>query len=299
MSTCHSGAFPAAQGTSFYPPHNTIVPPPAAQCDTCHNTTHSPAGYTSFLGATFTHPSSIVSPGIPTGPLACATCHNGTYAQTFAQPHVTVNTSTTTCASCHTTALATMSWLGATFIHTSSIVSPSASATGPNACGTCHNGTLAATYVQPHVTVPPSTTCDSCHTTALATLSWLGATFNHTAAGVSSPGPLTGTLACSSCHDGVTAKTYVSPHVVVNNATQTCASCHTTALATQSWLGATFNHQGISSINATSGPNQCASCHNGTRRRLGCHHTSIPRLDRMRLMSYHIAGKLFMVGSVV
>lgn len=265
-STCHTGNSPGVQGTSSYAPHTTIVPPPTAQCDTCHNTTHTAAGYTSFLGATFTHPASVTSPGLTTGPLACATCHNGTYAQTYAQPHVTVNTSTTTCASCHTTALATMSWLGASFIHPSSIVSPSASPTGTNACGTCHNGTSASTYVSPHVAVNTATTkCDSCHTTALATLSWLGASFNHAADGITSTQATSGTNQCASCHNGTTAQTWVAPHVATNASTA-CDSCHTTALSTYSWLGATFNHAaaGITSTQATSGTNQCASCHNGT-----------------------------------
>ncbi len=266
--TCHTGAYVGALGTSFYAPHSTITPGTVPACDTCHTSTNT-ANFTTFLGATFDSPAHIaagvVSPGIPTGKFACATCHNGTTAQTFVQPHVTVNTATTTCASCHTNSLTTMSWLGATFIHPPTVVSPSASATGVNACGTCHNGTLAQTYVAPHVTVNINTTkCDSCHTTALSTMSWLGATFNHTAQGITSTGAITGTNACSTCHNGTTAQTYVQPHAIINTGTTACDSCHTTAMATYSWLGATFNHPAGVGGTVNNGPNAgpaCMSCH--------------------------------------
>ncbi len=258
-STCHTGAYPNVQGTSAFPTHGSIVPPPTPQCDTCHTAANT-GGYTTFLGAAFTHPSTVVSPSAsPTGVNACATCHNGVLAQTFVAPHVAINTATTTCDSCHTTALSTLSWLGAIFKHPTTVVSPSAGSTGPNACATCHNGVTAQTYVPPHVSFAAATTCDSCHTTALSTASWLGAAIVHTSF-VGYPAP------CANCHNGVTATGKPSTHLVTTSA---CDSCHTTALATLSWLGATgVNHAAspftAGSVTVTTATGNCALCHNGT-----------------------------------
>ena len=210
--TCHNGAYVGALGTSYYPPHSTITPGNVPACNTSCHTAATTSNFTTFKGATFDTPAhisvGIISPAAsPTGKLACATCHNGTTAQTFVQPHVTVNTSTTSCDTCHTNSLNSMSWLGATYIHPSSIVSPSASASGVNACASCHDGILAQTYGPSHYAVNKTTTkCDSCHTTALSSLSWLGAQFNHAAAGISSTkttGTAVGTNACASCHIAV------------------------------------------------------------------------------------------------
>ena len=243
--TCHTGVYPGVQGTSFLPSHNTFVPLPAPVCSTCHT------NFTTFLGATYTHSGSVVSPGSPTGPYACATCHNGATAKTYTPPHVAVNTATTSCASCHSTALATSSWLGAVFVHPSTVVN-GGSPTGPDACATCHNGVTAKTYGPTHAVVnKATTTCDSCHTTALATSSWLGAAIVHTSF-VGYPAP------CANCHNGANATGKPATHLLTS---MPCDSCHTTALSTLSWLGASgVNHAALSPPAA----GRCQNCHNGS-----------------------------------
>jgi hypothetical protein len=106
-------------------------------------------------------------------------------------------------------------------------------------CASCHNGSIAQGEGPTH----PSTShaCQACHTV----MSWNPPrTVDHTQI------PLAVAGFCIICHNGVQASGKPSNHVPTN---LECGDCHLTS----NWLGASFNHTGITK--------NCASCHNGLR----------------------------------
>ncbi len=106
-------------------------------------------------------------------------------------------------------------------------------------CVSCHNGTIAQGEGPTH----PATSqdCDACHTV----MSW-----NPPKAVDHSQIPLAVAGYCIICHNGVQASGKSAGHIATN---LECGDCHLTT----TWLGASFDHTGI-----TSG---CVSCHNGTK----------------------------------
>jgi hypothetical protein len=106
-------------------------------------------------------------------------------------------------------------------------------------CVSCHNGSIAQGEGPTH----PSTTqdCATCHTV----ISW-----NPPKAVDHTQIPLAVAGFCIICHNGVQASGKTTGHVVTN---LECGDCHLTT----TWLGANFDHSGI-----TSG---CVSCHNGSK----------------------------------
>jgi hypothetical protein len=235
--TCHKST---ANWSSTTGPHTAANAIGSGTCDTCHNGTSAkgkspthlpvPAGVkcdschgsqTSFTTSVKTNHSAVVT-------AACSTCHNGTAAKGKTPTHVVT---TATCDSCHKS---TTTWLGAG-AHTA------ANAVGTGTCDTCHNGTAAKGKSPTHIPVPASVKCDACHssqasfTTAVKT--------NHSAVA---------TAACSSCHNGTSAKGKPPTHVAT---TATCDSCHK---STTTWLGAGAH----TAANAV-GTGTCDTCHNG------------------------------------
>lgn len=223
-STCHTGAYPNVLGKSFLPTHVVTT----AQCDTCHTASNT-ANYTTFFGATFNHASPLA---------ACATCHNGVNALGKPVTHVPT---TAACDTCHTTALSTLSWLGAIYVHSPTPVVGS--------CGTCHNGVTAMGKPATHLLTTGA--CDSCHTTALATSSWLGATgaVDHTTLSPPAAGR------CQTCHNGSTAKGLSPGHIPVG--ALSCDSCHKVyGGAVTTFAPGTMNHTVVVGTS-------CATCHGG------------------------------------
>jgi hypothetical protein len=106
-------------------------------------------------------------------------------------------------------------------------------------CVNCHNGTLAQGKGPTHP--KSSNACDACHTT----LSW-----NPPKAVDHTQFPLAVQGFCIICHNGVQASGKTPGHIATN---LECGDCHLTT----TWLGATFDHTGIT--------NNCVSCHNGTK----------------------------------
>jgi len=106
-------------------------------------------------------------------------------------------------------------------------------------CVSCHNGSIAQGEGPNH----PATSqdCASCHTV----MSW-----NPTKAVDHTQIPLAVAGFCIICHNGVQAAGKPTGHIATN---LECGDCHLTT----TWLGATFDHTGI-----TAG---CVSCHNGTK----------------------------------
>ena len=106
-------------------------------------------------------------------------------------------------------------------------------------CVSCHNGTMAQGKGPAH----PATSddCAACHTV----MAWNPPkSVDHTQI------PLAVAGFCIICHNGTQASGKPANHVVTN---LECGDCHLTS----TWLGANFDHSGI-----TSG---CASCHNGSK----------------------------------
>jgi hypothetical protein len=106
-------------------------------------------------------------------------------------------------------------------------------------CVTCHNGSTAQGKGPTHPAT--SDACDACHTV----LSW-----NPTKAVDHTQIPLAVAGFCIICHNGTQATGKPAGHIATN---LECGDCHLTT----NWLGATFDHTGITS--------NCASCHNGTK----------------------------------
>jgi hypothetical protein len=106
-------------------------------------------------------------------------------------------------------------------------------------CVSCHNGTIAQGEGPNH----PATSqdCEACHTV----MSW-----NPPKAVDHSQIPLAVAGYCIICHNGVQAAGKNAGHIATN---LECGDCHLTT----TWLGASFDHTGI-----TSG---CVACHNGTK----------------------------------
>ncbi|MFI4868708.1 MAG: cytochrome c3 family protein [Steroidobacterales bacterium] len=159
-------------------------------------------------------------------PLDCGSCHI-TGSPFNATPKTATHIpSTNNCAACHNT----ISFRPDVHFDHAEVL---------GSCVSCHNGTIAQGEGPTH----PATSqdCGSCHTV----ISW-----NPTKAVDHSQIPLAVQGFCIVCHNGVQAAGKPAGHVVTN---QECGDCHTTT----SWLGASFDHTGI-----TSG---CFSCHNGTK----------------------------------
>jgi len=222
-STCHNGT--TAKGKSA-----THIATTAA-CDVCHTQSNT-ANYTTFLGATYVH---------PTPPGVCSTCHNNVSAKGKPTSHVAT---TAECNLCHTqsnTANYT-TFLGAIYTHN----------TPPGVCSNCHNGTTALGKPTWHMVTTAA--CDSCHTqsnTANYT-TFLGATgsVDHStiAAGT-----------CATCHNGATAKGQPSGHIPTGSNSCDAGGCHqkyngTTILT---FAPGTMNH---TLVTGTS----CYTCHNGS-----------------------------------
>ena len=159
-------------------------------------------------------------------PRNCGVCHiqgSKFNATSKTQTHIP---STNNCAACHDTA----SFGPAVHFDHAEVM---------GACVTCHNGTLAQGVGPSHPAT--SKVCEACHTV----LSW-----NPPKAVDHNQIPLAVSGFCIICHNGTQASGKPSNHVPTN---LECGDCHVTA----SWLGASFDHTGI-----TTG---CVTCHNGVK----------------------------------
>jgi hypothetical protein len=160
-------------------------------------------------------------------PRSCGSCHvKGSLfnATPKTQTHIS---STNNCAACHNT----ISFRPQVHFDHAQVM---------GSCVSCHNGTIATGMkIPPH----PATTqnCAACHTV----ISWNPpSTVDHTQI------PLAVAGFCIICHNGKDASGKSAGHVATN---LECGDCHLTT----TWLGANFDHTGI-----TTG---CATCHNGTK----------------------------------
>jgi hypothetical protein len=203
----------------------------AADCESCHTPTSG--GQMTFALRT----------------TACNDCHQRDF-QATRNPDHTAGGFPHDCAQCH----ATVAWQTAHFDHNASgfpltgahiaVACAQCHGTGgfgalPTTCVSCHQKDYNATTTPAHQPAGFPTDCTACHTT----VTWTGATFNHSATAF----PLTGAhlqATCAQCHgDGV-----------YKGKPTACVACHQ------------------SDYNGTTDPNHaqaqlstdCASCHNTT-----------------------------------
>ncbi len=159
-------------------------------------------------------------------PLDCGTCHI-TGSPFNATPKTATHIPTTNnCTACHNT----ISFRPDVHFDHAEVL---------GSCVSCHNGTIAQGEGPSHPAT--SQNCAACHTV----MSW-----NPTKTVDHSQIPQAVAGLCIVCHNGVQASGKPAGHEVTN---LECGDCHTTT----SWLGANFDHTGI-----TKG---CVSCHNGTK----------------------------------
>lgn len=159
-------------------------------------------------------------------PRSCGTCHI-TGSRFNATPKTATHIpSTNNCAACHNT----LSFRPYVHFEHRDVL---------GTCVTCHNGVKAQGEGPSHP--PTSQQCEACHTV----ISWNPPrTVDHGQI------PLAVSGFCIICHNGVQASGKPADHITTN---LECGDCH----LTNNWLGASFDHTGI-----TTG---CVSCHNGTK----------------------------------
>jgi Cytochrome c7 and related cytochrome c len=159
-------------------------------------------------------------------PRNCGVCHITGSTFNATPKSATHVSSTNNCAACHDTSSFRPS---VHFDHAQVMGS----------CVSCHNGSIAQGKGPTHPVTSQS--CEACHTV----MSW-----NPPKAVDHTQIPLAVAGFCIICHNGVQAAGKPVGHIVTN---LECGDCH----LTNNWLGATFDHTGITS--------NCVSCHNGTK----------------------------------
>ena len=205
---CHDGVTATSQ-----PTHHIQT---TAECNACH----SPIAW---------RPVIVVDHSQVIG--RCESCHNGTVASGKPLTHFATSN---LCAACHSTVL----WLPAIVLDHSQV---------PGTCNSCHNGILAVGKSTSHV--QSSEQCESCHSVN----AWLPLLVGPP---TTQPPPQSGlpldhvlfTSNCISCHNGTTASTKNTTHILT---TDVCSACHSPF----SWLPAfAVSHVEVIGI--------CKSCHN-------------------------------------
>jgi Cytochrome c7 and related cytochrome c len=280
-STCHSGAFPPADGRpTNHIPYQGLSGVAISNCDSCHKggfSTWAPARFHSNVSIsaqcaschTGNFPPAVgKSSGHIQTTAACETCHKSTTVWTGAKVDHSTFTAATNCASCHNGSTATgkagnhvpttascfschsvTAWTPTKFNHTQVTVA--------NQCSTCHSGAFPpadgrpTTHI-PYVGIPgvSATNCDSCHKSGFA--AWTGARFH---------GSFTVSTNCHSCHMGNFTPGQRRPNNTTHNAVTTgCESCHR---STASWQTVVFAHTPANAV----GTGTCDTCHNGTSAR--------------------------------
>ncbi len=232
-ATCHSGAYPPADGKrANHIPYATVTGVGNANCDGCHK-----AGYALWTPARF-HSSFTVS-------TQCASCHSGSFAPAVGKPNTPVHVGVTACESCHKS---TAAWSTVTFSH-----SP-ANAVGTGTCDTCHNGSAAKGKTPAHIPVTSGVTkCDSCHKSQASFAT--AVTMNHAVVVATT---------CKTCHAGayVSQGALAKPtnHIpeatqLLNGAAMDCNSCHKSTVSFATAVTMTHN------TSLGNGAGWCKGCH--------------------------------------
>ncbi len=274
-SSCHNGNYASQNATGKGTTH---IATGTADCGSCHT-----AGYTSFLGATFSHAS--VTAG------SCGTCHQGQYSNVVSiNPALHIpQSSGNACDQCHTNALTgfpgslTPTFNNAVY----HLNAPGGIPTGT--CSSCHNGAYltAANGNYPqgknigHVLTAGD--CVLCHTGPNGTnntvnyTTFLSASFSHLGTYGSFPADnSTASPKCGSCH-GSSATGKVAGHVTTSadcNSTGChtsyspnttgCPNCLTFSGVQWNHINASTGYTGFTLTGPTGSAKRCDSCHNGS-----------------------------------
>ena len=254
-ASCHTGGTLGSAnptvivGQTTHPTHITT----AAACETCHTSTVTPGGFSTW---TMNHT------GITSG---CSSCHDNSKAVAFYNvpqlvtdtipPHIPFPTNVD-CGTCHTstsTGAFTSTW-------TMGVAGHNAVSAQTPLCANCH-GAAGAIYTgvklidAGHMVYPPSDDCGLCHTatntasyTSFSNAGLTDPNFSH--AGI--------TTGCASCHSGqyagvVSIPTVSTAHISIGSTP--CENCHTTTTIPGGFSTWTMNHAGFGS--------NCSSCHTG------------------------------------
>jgi hypothetical protein len=220
-STCHSGAFPPANGKATnHIPYASLAGVAITNCDSCHK-----AGYSNWSPGKF-HANVSVS-------TQCATCHMSTGFGVSGRPATAIHNGQTVCESCHKS---TSTWLGSKPDHSLF--------TAATVCSSCHNGSAATGKTGIHI--PTSVNCVSCHSVT----GWKPTKWNHSQMPV--------TNQCTTCHSGAyppadgKSVNHIPYQTLTGVAITNCDSCHKSGYA--SWFPGRFH----TNVSITT---QCASCH--------------------------------------
>ena len=244
-SSCHDGK--AHDGVIVIKKPAAHIPA-SADCSTCHVDTTNGPGVNGTVTSGFTRADPFVNAVHPAYTTGCRTCHNGSYDNAIygarAHPsdsvHTTVDAKGWECNACHSTT--------GNFLETNP-VNHQDPAIKAQPCVSCHvagNTTGAIGKGPTHPTT--SNLCQQCHQAGGTFI----AGFDHTTLNT---GGVNHGLACSSCHDGLTAAGKTVNHVPT---TRDCINCHAAYPPTaSSFAGGTFDHTGPEMTGR-----QCMQCHN-------------------------------------
>ncbi|HYM35318.1 MAG TPA: hypothetical protein VET48_07970, partial [Steroidobacteraceae bacterium] len=253
-SACH------ATGLTFVGPPTVVTEPAnhipigSATCQTCHSATN----FTTFSGTAMNHTGitsgcatchgagltfagmppvkTLPSNHIPTGSIACETCHSPTNFTTFSG--TSMNHAVVTAIACSTCHEAGKSFVGSPAV----VTRPGPPHVTGGECSQCHFSTTsfkgATNMPANHIPQPASDACSLCHTNAN---DYSVYTMNHQ--GITS--------GCAQCHAPGLSFANIAPPALVEPSTTTpkhvpyfnvaCESCHSPAQFTN-FLGVTFSH---------------------------------------------------------
>jgi len=245
-ASCHDGK--AHDGVKVISKPTGHIPT-SADCSSCHASTANGPGINGSIISGFRNADPFVNTLHPAYTTGCRTCHiaaydNAIYGAT-AHPvdsvHTTVDAKGWDCNACHTTR--------GHFLEVNPVnhQDPTIKA---QACVTCHVAGNTTGAIGKNAGHPAtSNLCQQCHQAGGS----FTAGFDHATLNT---GGVNKGLACTTCHDGVTATGKISNHVATS---RDCAVCHAGYPPTaSSFAGGTFSHSGPEMTGKL-----CAACHTG------------------------------------
>jgi hypothetical protein len=223
--------------------------PTSFDCSKCHASTSNGPGINGTTSSGFRTATPFVNTVHPAFTTGCRSCHNGSYDNAIfgarGHPsdsvHATVDANGWDCNACHST---TGQFLEA------NPVNHQDPAVKAQQCIACHDGNTPGALPKNAGHPSTSNACQNCHQAGGSFV----AGFDHT---TMNSGGVNQNLACTTCHDGVTATGKSANHLPT---TRDCRSCHAGYPPTvASFVGGTFDHTGPEMTGKL-----CAQCHNGT-----------------------------------
>jgi hypothetical protein len=218
-TTCHGAGLTFAGTPAVKTFPSNHIPTGTIACESCHSTSN----FTTFSGTAMNH--TVVTA------LACSTCHEAGRSFIGSPPVVTrppaPHVAAGECSNCH---FSTTSFKGATSMPPNHIPLPAAD--GSN-CALCHtNANDYSVYTMNHTNI--TSNCAQCHGAGLSFANIAPPTLKEPPIGPPAHIP-TGTIACEQCHVVTNFSTFagtIMKHAAVR--AQACDSCHEAGMA---WYG--------------------------------------------------------------